>query len=103
MCHTRTVLAWSRAGPSASLTCSLLVGAGQGGLQVPHILTWRVLQGQPRAGPDAGSTDTFTCAKHSGTRTEQGTPAITQTDVLPHTHSSYKDDGKGTLNPLTTH
>lgn len=38
-----------------------------------------------------------------GTRTEQGTPAITQTDVLPHTHSSYKDDGKGTLNPLTTH
>lgn len=59
--------------------------------------------GQPRAGPGAGSTDISTCAKHSHTRTEQGTPAITQADVLPHTHSSYKDDGKGTLKPLTTH
>lgn len=37
------------------------------------------------------------------THTEQRTPAITQTDVLSYTHSSYRDDGKGTLNPLTTH
>jgi len=29
--------------------------------------------------------------------------AVTRTDVLSRTHSSYKDDGKGTLNPLTTH
>lgn len=103
VCHTRTALAWSRAGPSASLTRSPLVEAGWRGPHVPHVLTWRVLWGRPHAEPDAGSTDTSTCAKHSCTRTEQGTPAITQTDMLPHTHSSYKDDGKGTLNPLTTH
>lgn len=59
--------------------------------------------GQPRAAPDAGSADISTCAKHSHTHTGQGTPAITQADVLPHTHSSYKDDGKGTLKLLTTH
>lgn len=101
--RTRTTLARSWAGPSVSLTCSLLVEAGRKGPHVPHILTWRVLRGWPCTGPDAGSTDTFTCAKHSHTRTEQGTPAITPTDVLPRTHSSYKDDGKGTLNPLTRH
>lgn len=47
--------------------------------------------------------DTQTClhVQNTHTHTEQRTPAITH--VLPYTHSSYRDDGKGTLNPLTTH
>lgn len=45
----------------------------------------------------------YMCTTLTHTHTEQRTAAITQTDVLPYTHSTYRDDGKGTLNPLTTH
>lgn len=56
--------------------------------------------GELRGGPALGQVlEAQTRAKH----TQQGTPAITRTDTLPRTHSGYKDDGKGTLNPLTTH